>query len=74
MRRKNAKRGSLLVKKFLDLSALTFMFMAIIMLFGSITSYDTNLMGAKEFLLRMVEVFLLFGFAYIATAIRSIFR
>lgn len=72
--KENAKRGSLLVKKFLDLSTLTFIFMGIIMLFGSITSYDINLMGMKEFTLKMIGVCVLFGFGYLTTMVKSLFR
>lgn len=72
--KENAKRGSLLVKKFLDLSTLTFIFMGIIMLFGSITSYDINLMGMKEFILKMIGVCVSFGFGYITTMVKSLFR
>lgn len=72
--KENAKRGSLLVKKFLDLSSLTFIIMAIIILFGSVTSYDINLMGMKEFILKMIGVCVLFGFSYITAMVKSLFR
>lgn len=44
------------------------------MLFGSITSYDINLMGMKEFTLKMIGVCVLFGFGYLTTMVKSLFR